>query len=83
MSMETDKWIREYFEARPQLDPPAYSSIVGYAISAPCLHMIESLLSDNKRLRDGVAVVKEMFADPRLKFVVDKSGDATRQDSNG
>lgn len=51
MNYEIDKFIREYFEARPQLDPPAYSSIVGYAVPAPCLHMIESLLNDRHQLR--------------------------------
>lgn len=72
MSIEIDKFVREYFEARPQLEPPAYSSIVGYAIPAPCLHMIESLLSENKRMSDGIEVVKELFADPRLEFVARK-----------
>ena len=51
MNYEIDKYIREYFEARPQLDPPAYSSVVGYAVSAPCLHMIESLLNERHSLR--------------------------------
>lgn len=69
MSYETDKWIREYFEARPQLEPPAYSSVVGYAIPAPCLHMIESLLAERKRLRGAVDVFKEVFDDPRIGFV--------------
>ena len=58
MSMETDKFIREYFEARPQLDPPAYISVVGYAIPAPCLHMIESLLEERRLATAEVADLK-------------------------
>ncbi len=57
VSIETDKFIREYFEARPQLEPPAYSGIVGYAIPAPCLHMIESLLEERRR---GSAEVRRL-----------------------
>lgn len=48
MSIETEKWISEYFKARPQLDPPPYNNLHGYALPAPCLHMIESLIEQQR-----------------------------------
>ena len=52
MNYETEKFIREYFDARPQLEPPVFRGIAGYEITLASLHMIESLLNERHELRE-------------------------------
>lgn len=62
MNYETEKFIREYFEERPQLKPPAHSRALGYAVSATCLYMIESLLNERHSQRKMIRATESVMA---------------------